>query len=50
MSYIAKAIGKVSLTAPELAKSYLTDPENRDRMTMFTLDKSELEKLNSDIL
>jgi len=29
MSYLAKVIGKVSLTAPELAKSYLTDPKLR---------------------
>jgi hypothetical protein len=50
MSYLAKVIGKVSLTAPELAKSYLTEPELRGQMTMFTLDKRELEKLNSDIL
>jgi len=50
MSYLAKVIGKVSLTAPELAKSYLTDPELRGQMTMFTLDKRELEKLNTDIL
>lgn len=50
LSYLQKAIGKVSLTSPELAKSYLTDPELRDQMTMFTLDKRELEKLNSDIL
>lgn len=27
--YLSKAIGRVSLTEPELAKSYLTEPENR---------------------
>lgn len=42
MHYVAKAIGKVSLTTPEMAKAWLTDPSLRDQMTMFTLDKEEL--------
>jgi hypothetical protein len=37
------------LTEPELAKSYLTEPENRGQMTMFTLSKTELEKLQTDV-
>ena len=43
--YLSQAIGRISLTEPELAKSYLTQPENRGQMTMFTLSKTELEKL-----
>jgi len=43
--YLSSAIGRVSLTTPELTKAYLTQPENRQQLTMFTLDKSELEKL-----
>lgn len=39
LSYLSKAIGRVSLTMPELAKTYLTDPAQREAMTMFTLDK-----------
>lgn len=46
LSYLAKAIGRISITAPELSKAYLTDPSMRDQQTMFTLDKQELERLN----
>lgn len=49
MHYVAKAIGKVSLTTPEMAKAWLTDPSLRDQMTMFTLDKEELQKLRDHI-
>ncbi len=48
--YLSKAIGRVSLTTPELAKTYLTNPANKNQMTMFTLDKNELEKLQIDVL
>ena len=36
--HLSKAIGRVSLTTPELAKAYLSNPANRQQMTMFTLD------------
>ena len=39
---LSKAIGRVSITQPELAKAYLTDPGNRDQMALFTFDKSEI--------
>lgn len=47
---LSKAIGRISLTTPELTKAYMTDPGNRDAMTMFTFDKSEIEKLNKDVI
>ena len=48
--HISKAVGRVSLTQPELAREYLTKPENREHMTALTFDKEELEKLQKDIL
>lgn len=48
--YIAEALGRVSLTAPEMAKSWLTDPENRELMTTITIDKNELDRINTDLL
>ena len=48
--YLSKVIGRVSITPPELTKAYITDPEKRNQLTMFTLNKSELEKLNEDVL
>lgn len=48
--HVASAIGRVSLTAPEMAKTYLSDPAARSQLTMFTLDKEELQRLNTDLL
>jgi hypothetical protein len=47
---LSKVIGRVSLTTPELAKAYLSNPENRQQMTMFALEQNELEKLQIDVL
>lgn len=47
---LSKAIGRISITTPELTKAYMTDPGNRDAMTMFTFNKSEIEKLNRDVI
>ena len=48
--HLSKVIGRVSLTTPELTKAYLTNSANRDQMKMFTLDKNELDRLQTDIL
>jgi hypothetical protein len=47
---LSKAIGRISITTPELTKAYMTDPGNRDAMTLFTFNKSEIEKLNRDVI
>lgn len=47
---LAGAIGRVSLTTPELAKAYLTEPSNREQMTLFTFNKSEIQKLHQDVI
>ena len=45
LALITKTIGRVSLTPAELAKAYFTDPDARNNMDLFTLDKEELLKL-----
>jgi hypothetical protein len=47
---LSKAIGKVSLTPPEMAKYYLTNPGAPKALSLYTLDKNELIKLRRDIL
>ena len=47
--HLSKAVGKVSLTPLELTREYLTNPEARDKMTMLTLDKDELLRLQDDV-
>lgn len=40
--HISKAVGRVSLTQPELIKEYLTNPDTRSAQKLLTLDKKEL--------
>ena len=47
--YISKAIGRASMSPIELTKEYLTNPEARDRLSMLTIDKEELLKLQEDV-
>lgn len=47
---ISKAIGRVSLSPIEMTKDYLTNPNARDHLSMLTLDKSELHRLQTDVL
>jgi hypothetical protein len=48
--YLSKAIGKVNIAPPELAKQYLTNPNIKKHSTLYTFDKKELIKLRKDIL
>jgi len=48
--YLSKAIGKINITPPELAKAYLTNPDAPKMMNLFTFDKEELSKLRRDVL
>jgi hypothetical protein len=43
--YVAKAIGKVSLTPVELTREYLTNPKARTEMTALTIDEEALLRL-----
>jgi hypothetical protein len=48
---LSSAIGRKSLAPPELAKAYLTGKGDlQKRMTVYTFDKAELERLRGDIL
>ena len=42
---ISKAIGKASISPVELTKEYLTNPAARDQLSMLTIDRDELLKL-----
>ena len=37
--YVAKAIGKVSMTPVEMTRQYLTNPALREDMTALTIDE-----------
>lgn len=45
LHYISKAIGRVNLAPAELAQSYLTQPEMRQKLSMVTFDEAELKRL-----
>ena len=47
---MSKAIGRVNLTPPELAKEYLTNPEAAKNLQLYSFDKKELLKLREDLL
>ena len=49
LHHIAKAIGRVSISPIELTKEYMTNPKTRDQLSMLTVDKKELLKLQDDI-
>jgi hypothetical protein len=46
---LSKAVERVSLTPLELTREYLTNPDARDKMTVLTLDKDELLRLQEDV-
>jgi len=50
LSYLSKAIGKVAIAPPELAKAYMTSGDRAKSLTLVTFDKGELERLRDDIL
>jgi hypothetical protein len=43
--YISKAIGRINLAPAELAKSYTTQPEMREKMQLVTFNEEELRRL-----
>ena len=47
--HLSKAIGRVSYSPIELTKEYLTNPDMRDQLSMLTVDKKELLKLQEDL-
>lgn len=47
--HLAKAIGRVTYSPSEMTKEYLTNPEMRDQLSMLTVDKNELLKLQEDL-
>ena len=49
MYHISKAIGRVSFSPIELTKEYLTKPDMRNQLSMLTVDKAELLKLQEDL-
>jgi hypothetical protein len=48
--HISKAVGRVSMTPPELVKTFLTNSETKSAMSFLTLDKKELLALQQDVL
>jgi len=49
MWHLMKAVGKVSLTTPQMVKVFLTDVNQRDNMSMLTFNKEELLKIQDDV-
>lgn len=49
MWYVSQAVGRASLAPIELVNEFLTNPNAKDAMTVFTLDKEELLKLRDDV-
>ena len=47
--HLSKAIGRVTYSPIELTREYLTNPEARDQLSMLTVDKEELLKIQEDI-
>ena len=47
--HISKAVGRASLTPIELTREFLTNPQAREGMSVLTLDKEELLKLQDDV-
>lgn len=47
--HLSKAIGRTSISPVELTQEYLTNPAARKQLSMLTIDKEELLKLQDDI-
>ena len=47
--HLSKAIGRVTYSPIELSQEYLTNPQLRDQLSMLTIDKNELLKIQDDI-
>ena len=48
--HLSKVVGKRNITPPELAKAYITNPDAKNDLNIYTFDKEELLKLRRDIL
>ena len=49
LHHLSKAIGRVSISPIELTREYLTNPSMRKDLSMLTIDKNELLKIQEDI-
>ena len=49
LHHLSKAIGRVSYSPIDITKEYLTNPKTRDQLSMLTVDKKELLKLQEDL-